>query len=148
LRARNLDSVNKFRCWRISSNLAIGRRRNLRSVFTNQSQARPFDEICDMLLKRCHSSDSTDWTAIAHVLPDADVLKNVSAAPAAHNCQLPLTSTPQRLQMHWSCLIPPAQFATSKGVGSPVTCQRMYYRALGETLSTSSNFLGSMSTDR
>ncbi len=52
---------------------------NLRSVFTNQSQARPFDEICDMLLKRCHSSESTDWTAIAHVLPDADVLKNVSA---------------------------------------------------------------------
>jgi hypothetical protein len=52
---------------------------NLRSVFTNQSQARPFDEICDMLLKRCHSSESTDWTAIAHVLPDADVLKKVSA---------------------------------------------------------------------
>ncbi len=51
---------------------------NVRSVFTNQSQARPFDEICDMLLKRCHSSESTDWTAIAHVLPDADVLKNVS----------------------------------------------------------------------
>lgn len=52
---------------------------NLRSVFTNQSQARPFDEICDMLLKRCHASVSTNWTAIAHVLPDADVLKNVSA---------------------------------------------------------------------
>lgn len=52
---------------------------NLRSVFTNQSQARPFDDICDMLLKRCHSSQSTDWTAIAHVLPDSDVLKNVSA---------------------------------------------------------------------
>jgi hypothetical protein len=52
---------------------------NLRSVFTNQSQARPFDEICDMLLKRCHSSQSTDWMAIAHVMPDADVLKNVSA---------------------------------------------------------------------
>ncbi|MCC9602262.1 hypothetical protein LOC67_17030 [Stieleria sp. JC731] len=52
---------------------------NVRSVFTNQSQARPFDEICDMLLKRCHDSESTDWVAIAHVLPDADVLNNVSA---------------------------------------------------------------------
>ena len=52
---------------------------NLRSVFTNQSQARPFDEICEMLLKRCHESESTNWMAIAHVLPDADVLKNVAA---------------------------------------------------------------------
>jgi hypothetical protein len=53
---------------------------NLRSVFTNQSQTRPFDEICDMLLKRCHASDSTNWTAIAYVLPDTDVLRHVSAA--------------------------------------------------------------------
>lgn len=52
---------------------------NMRSVFTSQSQVSPFDEICDMLLKRCHISESTDWTAIAHVLPDADVLKNVPA---------------------------------------------------------------------
>ena len=51
---------------------------NLRSVFTNQSQVRPFDEICDMLFKRCQSSESTNWTAIAHVLPDADVLMHVS----------------------------------------------------------------------
>ena len=52
---------------------------NLRSVFTNQSQARPFDDICDMLLKRCHRSETTNWLAIAHVLPDADVLQHVSA---------------------------------------------------------------------
>jgi hypothetical protein len=52
---------------------------NLRSVFTNESQVRPFDEICDMLLKRCQASTSTDWIAIAHVLPDPDVLANVSA---------------------------------------------------------------------
>lgn len=53
---------------------------NVRSVFTNQSQARPFDEICDLLLKRCQASESTNWLAIAHVLPDADVLQHVSAA--------------------------------------------------------------------
>lgn len=51
---------------------------NVRSVFTNQAQARPYDEICVMLMRRCRSSASTNWVAIAHVLPDVDVLQNVS----------------------------------------------------------------------
>ena len=45
---------------------------NLRSVFTNQSQVRPFDEICEMLLGRCRAhADVANWWAIAHIYPDA-----------------------------------------------------------------------------
>jgi hypothetical protein len=47
---------------------------NLRSLFTNNSQTRPYDEICDALMQRCNSSESSNWWAIAHVLPTSDVL--------------------------------------------------------------------------
>ncbi len=65
---------------------------NLRSVFTNQSQVRPFDEISAMLFNRCkkitdtsrpsfkHSSTpppippSANWWAIAHIYPSMEVL--------------------------------------------------------------------------
>jgi hypothetical protein len=52
---------------------------NLRSVFTNHSQVRPYDEICDMLMNRCRSSSATNWFAIAHVLPDEEVLRHIDA---------------------------------------------------------------------
>lgn len=49
---------------------------NLRSVFTNTSQARPYDEICEALMQRCRLVEQeTNWWAIAHVHPKADVLK-------------------------------------------------------------------------
>lgn len=54
-------------------------RRNLRSTFTNESQVRPFDQICEMLMQRCRRSETTDWYAIAHVLPDTDVLSHLDA---------------------------------------------------------------------
>src|SRR5690606_17201294 len=48
---------------------------NLRSIFTNTSQARPYDEICEMLMQRCDRSlDNTNWWAIAHVLPNSEIL--------------------------------------------------------------------------
>ena len=48
---------------------------NLRSVFTNTSQTRAYDEICEVLIQRClKSSEWTNWWAIAHVHPVADVL--------------------------------------------------------------------------
>jgi hypothetical protein len=69
-------------------------RSNLRSVFTNQSQARPFDEICAMLLDRCENKPSfltsffqnntyqegntTNWWAIAHLYPAPKVLAYLS----------------------------------------------------------------------
>jgi hypothetical protein len=47
---------------------------NLRSLFTNQSQARPYDEICEVLMQRCRGQNTTNWWAIAHVLPTSEVL--------------------------------------------------------------------------
>lgn len=52
---------------------------NLRSVFTNQSQDRPYDEICDLLLNRCRRQpDRTNWWAIAHLYTSAEVLSRLS----------------------------------------------------------------------
>lgn len=68
---------------------------NLRSVFTNQSQARPYDEISDMLYKRCAGErvvskvifgrkkikteeTSADWLAIAHIYTGQEVLSYLS----------------------------------------------------------------------
>ncbi len=54
---------------------------NLRSVFTNESQTRPYDEICDMLMKRCRREvQPANWWAVAHVYPDRDVLRRLSDA--------------------------------------------------------------------
>ena len=65
---------------------------NIRSVFTNQSQERPFDEISEMLLNRCKGEDrkkidfftktetlsNTNWWAIAHIYTSQDVLSNLT----------------------------------------------------------------------
>jgi hypothetical protein len=48
---------------------------NLRSLFTNNSQARPYDEICEALMQRCNRQpERTNWWAIAHVLPNEEVV--------------------------------------------------------------------------
>lgn len=53
-------------------------RSNRRSVFTNKSQDRPYDRICDMLYDRfLKSPTAAGWRAIAHVLPDGDVVCNL-----------------------------------------------------------------------
>lgn len=67
---------------------------NLRSVFTNQSQERPFDEISEMLLNRCKGEGSkfldlfrkntpevpknTNWWAIAHSYTSQEVLSHLT----------------------------------------------------------------------
>jgi hypothetical protein len=51
---------------------------NLRSVFTNQSQDRPFDEISEMLLARCKAPNNTNWWAIAHIYASQEVLSNLT----------------------------------------------------------------------
>lgn len=53
---------------------------NLRSVFTNGSQERPFDEIAEVLLEACRGRSETNWFAIAHLFPDAEVLSHLSDA--------------------------------------------------------------------
>ncbi len=69
---------------------------NLRSVFTNTSQERAFDEISQMLLNRCkgistssvlgffktetklEQNDKTNWWAISHIYSSQEVLSNLS----------------------------------------------------------------------
>lgn len=54
---------------------------NLRSVFTNTSQERPFDEICEVLLNRCkgeQKTNHTNWWAIAHIYTSQEVLQKLS----------------------------------------------------------------------
>lgn len=53
---------------------------NLRSTFTNEKQARPYDEICDMLFKRCTgpAASSTNWLAIAQLYTGQQVLSYLS----------------------------------------------------------------------
>lgn len=52
---------------------------NLRSVFTNAAQQRPFDEIADMLFQRLkRQPEKTNWWAVAFVFPVAEVLARVN----------------------------------------------------------------------
>jgi hypothetical protein len=51
---------------------------NLRSLFTNTLQARPYDEICEVLMQRCRRQpEATNWWAIAHVLPNEEVIRHL-----------------------------------------------------------------------
>jgi hypothetical protein len=50
---------------------------NLRSEFTIAGQQRPYDEIADVLFRVCRRSDAARWAAVAHVLPDREVLARV-----------------------------------------------------------------------
>ena len=49
-----------------------------RSLFIAGPQARAFDQVAEMLFARCERADDTDWYAVAHVFPRADVLGRVS----------------------------------------------------------------------
>lgn len=48
-----------------------------RSQFTNTSQERPFDTVCEALMKRCEADPHTDWGLIARVYPEPAVLKRL-----------------------------------------------------------------------
>lgn len=52
-------------------------RLNRRSLFTWGKQERAYDEICEVLFQRLHKHDGTNWYAIAHVHPDAGVIKHL-----------------------------------------------------------------------
>lgn len=54
-------------------------RSNLRSEFTISGQQRPYDEIADMLFKRCkRERERSNWWAMAHIFPDASVLAELT----------------------------------------------------------------------
>lgn len=53
-------------------------RRNLRSVFTNKAQERPFDVVAEALLTAARMDGQANWWAIAHVYPDTEVLERLT----------------------------------------------------------------------
>ncbi|MFF7186581.1 hypothetical protein ACFZAR_15310 [Streptomyces sp. NPDC008222] len=54
-------------------------RANMRSIFTNGTQRRPYDEVADALFGRLRAApEQTNWYAVAHVHPTAEVLGHVS----------------------------------------------------------------------
>lgn len=53
-------------------------RANVRSLFTNAKQVRPFDAVCQYLLKRCEASETTNWYAIAHAYPEPSVIARLT----------------------------------------------------------------------
>jgi hypothetical protein len=55
-----------------------------RSLFTNGRQAGAFDERANALFAALGRSSNTDWFAIAHVFPRADVLDRLSVEERAH----------------------------------------------------------------
>jgi hypothetical protein len=52
-------------------------RMSMRSVFTNGSQERAFDEIAEMLLDKCEKDPDARWDVIACVIPQERVLKRL-----------------------------------------------------------------------
>ena len=50
---------------------------SLRSEFTVSGQQRPFDQISHVLFPRCTRDPNTNWWAIAHVYPAAEVLERL-----------------------------------------------------------------------
>jgi hypothetical protein len=51
---------------------------NLRSVFTVNSQVRPYDAACEAMMKVLRLSRAANWFAVAHVMPDEDVVKRLT----------------------------------------------------------------------
>lgn len=56
----------------------LSARMSLRSMFTNTSQVRAFDEIADMLFKRAKNGRNPNWWAMALVHPEREVLEHLS----------------------------------------------------------------------
>lgn len=53
-------------------------RMSLRSVFTNQSQTRGFDEVTQALLDFAKEQGGIRWDVLAYAMPDAEVLVNLT----------------------------------------------------------------------
>jgi len=53
-------------------------RMNMRSIFTNMSQEKPFDNISGMLYRRAKKSSTVNWWAISLVHPEPEVLKHLT----------------------------------------------------------------------
>lgn len=51
---------------------------NVRSLFTVNAQERPYDATCDAMMRGLRASPTTNWLAIAHAMPDEDVVRRLS----------------------------------------------------------------------
>ena len=58
----------------------VAARLGMRSKFTVDPQERAFDDLGDALLKDLSRSPTTDWVAVAHAFPRADVLDRLTDA--------------------------------------------------------------------
>lgn len=52
-------------------------RRNLRSEFTISGQQRAYDEVADMLFRRCERNPPANWLTVAHVYPRVEVFRRL-----------------------------------------------------------------------
>lgn len=96
----------------------LAARMNRRSVFTNRSQDRAFDQICQMLLDRCENSPSTQWFVIAHLLPDKTVLDQLTDAEKGYlvgRWYSLLERMSERLEECWSEDIDRLQMVVQRG---------------------------------
>jgi hypothetical protein len=57
-------------------------RRNLRSEFTISGQQRAYDEVAEMLFRRCVRNPGASWWAVAHVYPRVEVFSRLSERQA------------------------------------------------------------------
>jgi hypothetical protein len=57
-------------------------RRNLRSEFTISGQQTAYDEVADMLIRRCLGSPSASWWAVAHAYPRLEAFSRLSEREA------------------------------------------------------------------
>lgn len=53
-------------------------RMKLRSEFTISGQQKPFDDLAAALLRLCEEDSGTDWVAVAHIFPRADILSRLT----------------------------------------------------------------------
>ena len=51
---------------------------NKRSLYTNSSQERPFDIVCEEFIKELNENPTTNWWAVALVYPDVSVLEKLT----------------------------------------------------------------------
>jgi hypothetical protein len=56
----------------------LSSRMSKRSIFTNRSQERAFDQVADALYRKAKGSGEANWWAMAHVHPEAEVLAHLT----------------------------------------------------------------------
>lgn len=96
----------------------LAARMNRRSMFTNQSQDRAFDQVSQILLDRCRKSPTTQWFVIAHILPDKEVLDRLEEVEKGYlvgRWYTLLEKMAERLKDSWSPEIDRLRMVVQRG---------------------------------